>query len=359
MKTLYIVPGSSFFKEKWGGRTAHVIGVVEGLIEWSELSVIGGKGLIEVIGSSVSAREVNRFVNFKEFIYLYLNHKFFDLILVRKTFVFMCLSLLYPMSIRKEILWEVNGLSNWGAVNPNSYLEKIVFWLHKTALKSARSVYVVTPLLKMKLESIGIPEKKIIVVPNGVPSHTISSKWVAGADTSLLFFGVLRKYNDWSLLNSFLRDNFAFSLNVFGYHLGSDSLELDLSPDNITFHGKSSVDKVIAHIEEDASNTIGLVPMKDIEDSRLGSPIKLYDYLSFGIPVLLSSATYLDKELQNSLFIGVYDATDSKLSFKKELQRLVDRFDNSSEANINAELVRIRSCLSWKSRMKYLIEKVS
>lgn len=359
MRVLYLIPGASFFKEKWGGRTAHVMGVVEGLTSIAVLSVFGGKGVKDLLGSQVVSKEFTRIVVPRQLFMLFYVGRQYDVLIVRKTFVFMVLTLLFPRSFRRRIVWEVNGLSNWGAVISNSFFEKLIYLIHRGVLNSSRAIYVITPTLKDKLIGIGLSHSKIIVVPNGIPSNSLKSTWVAKSAYSLLFFGVLRQYNDWSLLNEILSKNSSLNLDVFGYHLGNDHLELDFQKENIFNHGKSAPKDIIEYIKSSSSNFIGLVPMKDVEDSRLGSPIKLYDYISFGIPVIVSSATYLDDMLQNSPLIEVYDTRGGVNSLKTSIECMVERLNSFSAEELQNEFIKLQVNLSWKSRMIYLLDEIT
>lgn len=343
MKILYILTDKDFFSPPLGGAASHVSGIFNGLRE-NNIEV-------EIIIRSGSKYKITQ--DFKNYVQESALNKILTIrnknIIIRKNFL--NLPIIFFLSINNNVAAEINGLSLQNLKETNfKFIYNAFLSFHRIALHKCKTLYVVNKTLK---KDLNLP-KITHVIPNGIPKSSISRlNFAKSGKINLLFFGKLQSYNDWSLLSEFAKKNPQVDINIVGD--GPDSLNTNKifkDKKNVYLHGFLTKDELLSSSLINA-RTIGIVPAKDCKDSLYLSPIKLYDYLSFKIPVCMSEIIRQNGENYRGL-VEIYETSniDSFSSAITKLSSCIDEFEDFVFYEIEKQY-------SWKSQMNKLIKYIS
>lgn len=299
MRINYVITDPSFFSDLFCGQVSHFNGIVEGF---------------EQIDTEIKTFTIDNKVNVLGYINFYLRIlnllKRGEIVLVRKNIYNVIILNLLLLFIYKKVylFWEVNGLSTERYVdNPLLYhLHKTSKLLHRILLCRSAGVYVVTEQLKRDLVDgcFAISKDKIVVINNGVSLQNLNRSDLTACkdykNFNILFFGKFQPYNDFDLIIKYaklLQDSNDTDVRIYmiGSGIYKNKVTRDLAKNkiqNIVILDPVSLSS-IADSEIFRTRTIGLVPLKNINSVKYLSPIKFYDYLMLGIPVLLAKSCSL------------------------------------------------------------------
>lgn len=129
---------------------------------------------------------------------------------------------------------------------------------------------------------------------------------------NLGYFGHLTKeWFDWNLILNVAKKHPEIVIHVIGYGF-PDGLEL---PKNIKFYGKLLPNQLSGYTK---NWDVCLIPFQDIELSKSVNPIKVYEYLYLGKPVVVTGIPGLDK------FPYVYFSSNDVDSFMNAVHKAMD-----------------------------------
>ena len=121
-------------------------------------------------------------------------------------------------------------------------------------------------------------------MPNGVAdgfAEVSSEVDLERGEITLGYFGYLSgAWFDWELVRTVANENPAWRIYLIGY--GGDQEHRSL-PDNVTFLGKKPWKSLAAYA---AHWDVGIIPFKSGLVSRGADPIKTYEYLALGLPIV-------------------------------------------------------------------------
>lgn len=372
-KINYVLPDGNFF-DQLSGRVSHAKGIIDGLADND----------IEV--NVFSEARAEQYIEHSEKVKLHSEEGGDDLplykrliftrdlikkglafptrpVLIRKTIF----SLFYFLIVgvfnknAKRLYWEVNGLSGEGYKGRAFYhlIYLTILLLHKVVLRKSGGVYVVNQQLKDSLCAgfYALSKDHVCVITNGGPKP---QKNVATDDENkninFIFFGVLQKYNDFELLiNSF--KNFTrnkggqYSLFIIGNGVKKQIIK-NLCDDVKNIHVLDPMSYDELSESEFSINGVGLIPLVDNFTSSILSPIKLFDYMSLGMPVIASDAVNFNGYEIDEKCIFKYKAGDN-VSLISCFEQLVAQ--NGNLKNLREAARRNAHENSWTVKMKELL----
>jgi glycosyltransferase involved in cell wall biosynthesis len=262
---------------------------------------------------------------------------------------------------KKNIVWEVNGLSLERYKQHKFFFIIYVFLrlLQKFCLRGSL-VYVVSPTIKEDLIDgfFSCNEEDVIVIENGAPKiadSTIDSRTPISEKICIVFYGVLRNYNEYQIVAQALREicersGLAIDFHIVGYGPCEQEVqEIENLFDNIYVWGKLTPDE-LRNKSFFSAKVYGVIPLKATFQSKFLSPIKLYEYCSFGFPVFISDVFEGERD-QNCIFS--YRA--GSVSSLVEVMRYV--FFNDYNFQMSKAYSFAKSN-SWRVRMKNLTEVI-
>ena len=143
-------------------------------------------------------------------------------------------------------------------------------------------VIAVNSALQARLERFD--RAAIPLVPNGVAegfTEVSSAVELERGEITLGYFGYLAgAWFDWELVRTVANKNHAWRIYLIGYGGNQEYRNL---PDNVTFLGKKPWKSLAAYA---AHWDVGIIPFKSGLVSRGADPIKTYEYLALGLPIV-------------------------------------------------------------------------
>lgn len=379
MKTLYyILPKSNFFSQGERGRVTHAIGVAEGFSKnnWN-VNVISGKGLKNFrsrLPENVNLIEVCDQENKKNKEKKW-RKKILDLLqthLEPSSFLIIRYTISIPFFIYKvaNISKHKNNILTIVEVNSLAYhnLKKVPVFLRRLFAKfecflinKYDVIYVVSDSLKKDIVRLG-GRSKIIVVPNASPIRIEKLKVKnekINRKSRFLYLGVIRPYYDFKLLVDAFKihsgKNPSFSLHIYGY--GDMEKEIQTYVNNhekIFFHGKFRNDDIKKIVNFDSD--VLVLPYRKNSLANIGSPMKLFEYMSLGLPVLASNVGQL-----NDIIIDKYNGY---LYDSDNINSLIDKMEYIAQNSLSSRNVGqqgLKDLLSkhtWEVRIKSMIDNL-
>ena len=140
-----------------------------------------------------------------------------------------------------------------------------------------------------------------------------------------------------------------YSIAVYGESYDPLILKKLQSVENITLFGRFTAREVEGIM---ASFTIGLIPYL-IEKSHDESPLKLYQYLDFGKPVIMSQA--FDNFSKNSSFVHIYreDFFPQAVNFINRMYALKNK---DAQGYVRAVRAEIADNVLWKNKVDKVLD---
>jgi colanic acid biosynthesis glycosyl transferase WcaI len=182
-----------------------------------------------------------------------------------------------------------------GALATDGRAAKVAYRLEAWAYRRADFINFVTDGVYSALCGKGVPDRKLIALPNGVDARLFpTSPLPTDSPRRFLYAGTIGLNHGADILVLAVarcRDqDVIVNLEFLGG--GSDRLRLEaiareLALDTVTFRDPVSLERLP---EEIAHSHVGVVSAKDMPTTRGGRPSKLFPFLSCGRPILFSGA---------------------------------------------------------------------
>ncbi len=209
---------------------------------------------------------------------------------------------------------------------------------------SADFVSCVAPSLKEKFASV---RTDIEIIGNGYKPDVLgeANRNIAGAYDGngkpiVGYFGHLTDaWFDWKLLISLARSNPETTFEIIGY--GEPEAIKERLPTNVRLIGKVLPSDLGRYVKRWHA---GLIPFVEGKLSRAVDPIKIYEYLYFGLPVLAS---------------GIEHLSSFPRTIVTNLERSYDDLQTTLENKADLDLVgKFLLSSSWDARFKLMLEKL-
>jgi len=332
-------------------------GVQKKLIEHVELDGIGVIYIRNPYSNDMGV--LRRFISFVRFMflstYISLKQKNIQLVFATSTPLTVGFPALMLKWIKKiPFVFEVRDLwpevpIQMGGIN-NSILKKIAIWFEKLIYKNAKHIIALSPGMKEGVISRGIDEGKVSMIPN---MSKIDKFWKREKNAAIAKeFGIdLNKFNvihfgtmgianglDY-IINAakFLRDDGIDDINFILLGKGGvkDSLVKATKENNL--QSVIFIDAQPMSIVSEIVNLcdVSIVPFKNIPILQTNSPNKLFDSLSAGIPIIVNSAGWT-KKLVEEFHCGVYVDPEMPDSLATELVKLQQNSTLLESMSVNA-----------------------
>ena len=222
--------------------------------------------------------------------------------------------------------------------------------LEEKAIKDSDLVLAVSKPLKYKYEYI---RKDIIVLGNGYSKNVSGSKNISlktEASDGLIHLGyfghMTDSWFDWDIVFSLAEDDRYF-IHLIGYGM-SEELEKRVSGlSNMKYYGKvhpSQLEEFVRHWH------VGMIPFQKSTLSEAVDPIKIYEYLYFGLPTVSSGIPHIG---DYPLVMHCENAED----FKEAIHTMYQTIINGSRHD-HEELESFLENATWEKRFQFIEEKL-
>ena len=367
MNIIYCITNFNFFSDRSAGQITHALGIINGLISNNvNCKYLGPKN--EYFKNDFFNPNINHLkFKFRVYSLLFILLRNNKQILIRKNIeniiIIFFLSFFLSKNQKESIIFEINGFTF------ERYLETfiinkiypITLLAHKIILSRFKSIYVVSSKLKRDLVSgaFKLKSDNIKYIPNGVDIKPFNRSFVANEPKFIfLFFGLFQDYNDYLLvISSFnaLRKKHGnkVELHFIGFGKNEKLLKsFSNSSIGIFVHPRKNISEINSMNLVD-NFCVGLIPLCKDKSVKYLSPIKLFDYINMGMPVIVSDMFSDSKDLPNiSDFITKYKAGDS-LSLFNSMNSFISK-SRSYYESIYSNKNKFCYENSWARRMEKL-----
>jgi len=104
-----------------------------------------------------------------------LRRESFDLIYERHAF-FLCVTALLAERRKVPLIVEVNELAGDERIRAQPRLLPLARWADGITFRRARLIVVVSPHLQRRIEAMGVPREKVLVLPNAIDEQTLAAE---------------------------------------------------------------------------------------------------------------------------------------------------------------------------------------
>ena len=367
MNIIYCITQFNFFSSHRGGQVTHALGIINGLISNNvKCKYLGPKnGYFKNDFFNPNINHLKFKIRIYSLIFILLKNN--KQILIRKNIeniiVIFFFSFFLSKNQRESIIFEINGFTF------ERYLERFIInkiypaalLAHRIILSRFKYIYVVSSKLKSDLVTgtFKLKSDNIEYIPNGVDLQPFNRSLVINEPKfTFLFFGIFQDYNDYLLvISSFnaLRKKHGnkVELHFIGFGKNEKLLKsFSNSSIGIFVHPPKNISEINS-MNLVNNFCIGLIPLSKDKSVKYLSPIKLFDYINMGMPVIVSDMYSDAKDLPNiSDFITKYKAGDS-LSLFNSMNSFISKSRTYYES-IYSNKNNFCSENSWTKRMEKL-----
>jgi glycosyltransferase involved in cell wall biosynthesis len=319
---------------KPGGALSHVEGFAKGVmnlgsdisfISSSRIDALGGNNIpcyvIEPVSflNKLCVEASQICFNFKFVFHAYNILKMVKAdLLYHRSSTFNCSGTILSFLLRKPLVLEFNSSSLWKTEkNVKQRFKLTRFLMERLNLSWADRIIVVSEVSKGQLEEKGIDVRKIVVNPNGADPETfnpeVSKKNVReiyGLDNKLLvgFAGSLYQWHGLETLVGCVKNvtskNGGVHFLIIGDGLLRNKLEKmakeERTSNFITFTGVVPKAEMPAYLN---ACDVLVSPHRNMADGQtfFGSPVKIFEYMAMGKPIVASKVGQLEDLLQNGI----------------------------------------------------------
>ncbi len=248
-----------------------------------------------------------------------------------------------------NIIYDI--MDEWEEFNKMGQAPWFIKDVEEAFILAADSIYGVAPSLIRKFSYL---RNDILVNGNGYSVDALKkeNKLIALKNTNKIikvgYFGHLTEaWFDWDLVFSIAKSNPKIIFEIIGYGCSDQTLETIKKHKNIKFLGKKKHHELISYSKYWYA---GLIPFKKSILSEAVDPIKIYEYLYFGIPSITSGIPHLkdyphtwvieDPKEFNEIFPQLQKSR-SKMAKDKELALFLE--ESKWESRFNSLLSNAKS----------------
>jgi polysaccharide pyruvyl transferase CsaB len=218
----------------------------------------------------------------------------------------------------------------------------------------------VVAILRSLAEKFAYLRKDIFILPNAYDEEVlgVDAKFIAGtnANDELVTIGYYGWLNegcfDWDFVFKVAKVyEGKVKIQLIGYALSDEIRNKLIEIKNIEYIGKVSPRELKRYVSR---WHIGIIPFKEAEIAKGADPLKLYEYIYFGLPTFIKG---IDRELANRPLVFYVDTVE-------QFGSMLEKFDSKEKVKelqqANKDLVEnflIRN--NWKVRAEELINIIN
>lgn len=372
----YVLARQNYFSQGSCGRVSHALGVARGLAKAGvPVTIVSGEGLggynphfldsvklVEVgprkfrrTWLSLLLDEVDRVLRSDPSIrYVVVRYA------ISNSFRFSGLIRRYPDRVW---VFEVNSLLYHQYPQLPLAVRRIALRLERRILRRADLSYVVSDTLRTDLIAEGgVPQERVLVIPNAGPDEwgervLPMGEHPEGGERSMrfLYLGIFHKYYQFEVVleafDEIRREGADAELHLYGDGpLVSEVRHRARGRRDIFLHGRYDL-SALMQAGQIGRGTALVLPYRDIPIARVGSPIKLYEYMALGRPILSSSVGQLGKVLTHLRTAYLYKAGDARSCANGMRWIMADA--ERREALGSAARAEFLERHTWTARMRY------
>ena len=354
MKSLFYISLDKAAVEKQLGGYSHIKGVIEGLKGHYKLKV--GAYCTKLLGNKTDEVDYVEILHSKYYLNVFkllIQDKETDVFLFRKNLIGMYIVsvaflLKRLLGSKQKYYFEFNAISGDYQVE-NKLKLAFLYWSNIIPVILSNGVYCVTQSVFDRLaENLFVSNDKLVLCPNGGPSPLFQEiENVTEDKLCIYYYGSQMPYYHINYLVSCIKKIQNDLGRTIELHLVGPKMT-HLKEPNVYVHGPMGMESFQVLMANVKGLSWGIVPLDKFDAGSSIDPIKTFDYLSLGMPVLHS------KEC-----LSLFD-TKSNYSEKYEIQSLIESLtkiramSRVDYINIYHDLVGNYYVYQWEARLEKL-----
>ncbi|MEZ9779136.1 glycosyltransferase [Vibrio cyclitrophicus] len=357
----YILPRADFFTRGINGSVTHAKGISNGLSKVVEKIVIYSGLCSDKYISSENIQHVNIesdfLFNLALIRKLFINRKALDFVIVRystKWGWFYCMAL--NVLFRNRWAFEVNsfGFQQLSNVETGNH-SLLCFALKRIELYVIKRSFIVNCVSDSLTKIIRNDNLNVFTLPNASYVNNKLFESVAfdgsASKVKLVYMGLFHSYYDLvSIVNSVkLMSSLEVELHLYGEGELSHLMEQAANKSrNIYFHGRYKFDEVVSKGALDGK-TFLILPYKDKTIANFGSPTKLFEYLSLGLPIISTKVGQPYQLLADVDFVYFYE---------NDISELINIIGNDIHVDRKEILKYFANNHTWDARCSFYLSEI-
>lgn len=290
---LYVLFQKNYFSQGMRGRVSHAKGFAKGLSENNHhVTILSGPGAENHIdfdrNANLSYKAINSLFFFRVMLFMIKGRGDYDLIVCRWKPLYALLFTIVRLFFKIEVVFEVNSITS---LSWKGAIKRFLAFLDLRALINRHKLILVSEsLIQQICMSLRIEHcnADYTVIPNGYDEKVFKQLDINLCKKStfnLVYFGTKQNYYDWDLLYSCIDKLAKFNqLLLFGFTENREN-------GNVQYFGRYSADELGQKLSL-IKNPILILHSKDCDIARNGSPMKMFEYLALGVPMIISDVLY-------------------------------------------------------------------
>lgn len=331
-RVTYFLTKSRYFTEGWRGRVTHALGVATGLARAGQrVSLVSGPGIERystALPGSVRKVEVPRpsGLLFSELRWRRDAASIIERMLPDSDILLMRYAVSRPLSlVRLAKIARTQGVITVLEINSLAFhhIGKALppvrwFVLRWEAIVASRfdAIYVVSRRVGAALRKAGCGAP-IFTIPNAAPSTSPAAKLRgerAAAECRFVYAGIFQPYYEFEvLLEAYRRVKEADNRVSLHFYGGAGRVRelLGAAADvrDVVFHGRYERDELSSMIRLESD--ILVLPVRQSTWAEIGSPTKLFEYMSLGVPIVASRVGEAARVLKHGRTAYLYPSGDA------------------------------------------------
>ncbi len=365
MNVIYVLPKENYFSEGPRGRVSHARGVADGLaLQGVNVTVISGPQAKDHFREA-NVIEVGASKNWLAALFTEIQTQLMDAsrpttVITRYSssngYRFLSLFRKHP-----DVQWcfEVNSLMYHNRPSMPRILRKLALRVESAIVSKADCLYLVSQGLKRDISGSDGGERFFVVPNGGPPPISIGSKRM-DRPFRFVYFGVLQAYYNFdTVVDGFLAARargLDAELHVFGYGPQLAALEeMAQGQDSIIAHGRYDLQR-LTNEELSTLDSALVLPYASADINDVGSPIKMFEYMATGLPIIASGSGGVEETLEHEKSALLVSSSDSE-QWAEAMLRM--RADAKLRAQLSAFLRENYASHTWQSRMAGLYAHIT
>ena len=355
----YVLARKDYFERGHNGSVTHAVGIADGLAKLIDLDIYSSPSSKRYIKS----KKVNA-VNFSNSIYwhfgllsaLFKSRKKYDFVIVRySTSLGWLYCLVLNLILRKNWGFELNSLG-YQQLQSASKLKSL---LGKFVLRPFENLIMgLTPYVNCVSENLEAEisryAKNTYVLPNAGYINEIDVKRVASEKTKIIYFGMYHYYYDLIGLAKTIASLSDVELHCYGAGDQEACLTtISQTSKNIFLHGRYKFEDLISSGVFDG-NIFLVLPYKSGTIADYGSPTKLFEYLSLGLPIISTQVSQPYQILKQLKLV----ANDAVFFYDSDFSSVIDEIKQSASFDRNEALSYFKNNHTWDIRAEDYIYSI-
>ncbi|CDU10774.1 conserved hypothetical protein [Vibrio coralliirubri] len=303
MKIAYILPRVDFFSRGYGGCTSHANGFVTGCIKNDvNVDVYSGPDFDKLYKDLANNSSVQYTIGRSRFFPLFILFLMFelikrkneyDIVIVRYSFLAAPLISCILRLAKIDFIYEVNSFG-YQQISKQSKLKNIFKKIESIFAGFSKVNIYVSETLSRKLSFTN----RSYIMPNAGPEYYLGDdiilQGVKDNAIDLVFLGRTHSYYDFPTIENAIKNS---ERKVVLHIYGEDGVDTETT----RYYGQYDIAELSKSLYV-SKNTILILPYKKGTIAEIGSPTKLFDYFSLGLPILSTKVGQINDLYSDDIF---------------------------------------------------------